>query len=106
MHVFVARETGHGAEALPPSQHSQGRVRVVVSSTDPGVPNWLDTEGRPVGMAVYRYVGAITKPQPTAEVVAVHDIRRALPTTHPSTSPDERRRLLTARSLGAQRRWG
>jgi hypothetical protein len=83
-----------------------GRVRVVVASTDPGVPNWLDTEGQPMGMAVYRYVGAVSKPQPTASVVPVGDVRRAVPASHPSTSPDERRQLLMVRSLGAQRRWG
>ncbi|MEZ5239943.1 MAG: hypothetical protein R2716_13675 [Microthrixaceae bacterium] len=33
-----------------------GMVRLVVAGVDPGVPNWLDTNGRPVGLAVYRYV--------------------------------------------------
>ena len=47
-----------------------GWVRLVIAHTDPGVPNWLDTEARPIGMAVYRYVGARTKPQPTATVGA------------------------------------
>ncbi len=47
-----------------------GKVRLVIAHTDPGVPNWLDTEGRPMGMAVYRYVGARTKPQPTGNADA------------------------------------
>jgi hypothetical protein len=82
-----------------------GRVRLVVAHRDPGVPNWLDTEGRPVGMAVYRYVGAATRPVPTARVVPADELRRHVPTDHPAVDADERRRRLATRSLSAQRRW-
>ncbi len=82
-----------------------GRVRIVVAATDPGVPNWLDTEDRPVGMAVYRYVGATTKPQPTARVATLADLGAALPPTHPRVSPAARRDQLTRRWRAAQRRW-
>lgn len=82
------------------------KVRLVVAHTDPGVPNWLDTEGRPIGLAVYRYVGARSKPQPTATVVGLDALRAALPATHPVVDPPARRRQLAARSLAAQRRWG
>lgn len=85
---------------------ADGRVRVVVSAVDPGVPNWLDTEGRPLGMAVYRYVGARTTPHPTATVVASAQLRSVLPADHPTVSADGRRRLLAERSRAAQRRWG
>ena len=30
--------------------------------TDPGVPNWLDTEGRSVGQIYWRYVHPVEKP--------------------------------------------
>jgi hypothetical protein len=82
-----------------------GTVRLVVAPTDPGVPNWLDTEARPLGMAVYRYVGARTKPQPTATVLAVDELRRALPPSHPVVDPSARRDQLAARARAAQRRW-
>ncbi len=82
-----------------------GKVRVVVSHTDPGVPNWLDTESRPVGMAVYRYVGAATKPEPAARVVPVTDVRAALPEHHPVIDAPARRRQLADRARAAQRRW-
>ena len=52
---------------------ADGRVRIVVAPTDPGAPNWLDTQGKPVGMCVYRYVGARTKPVPAARVVPLTD---------------------------------
>lgn len=83
-----------------------GVVRLVVATTDPGVPNWLDPEGRTVGMAVYRYVGARTRPQPTARVLPLADLRAGLPAGHPVVDADERRRVLAARRLAAQRRWG
>lgn len=83
-----------------------GRVRVVVAATDPGAPNWLDTEGRPMGMAVYRYIGARSKPHPTATVVSQSELRDALPDDHPTIPADQRRHLLSRRSRAAQRRWG
>ena len=82
-----------------------GRVRLVVAHADPGVANWLDPEGRPVGMAVFRYVGARTKPQPTGRVVAFGDIAAALPATHPRVDGAARRVQLADRSRAAQRRW-
>ena len=77
----------------------------MVAHADPGVPNWLDTEAQPIGMAVYRYVGARTKPQPTAQVVALRDVRTLLPTSHPTVDPARRRAQLADRSRAAQRRW-
>ena len=32
-----------------------GRLRVVVAHRDPGLANWLDTTGRPVGLVNYRH---------------------------------------------------
>ncbi len=82
-----------------------GKVRAVVAAVDPGVPNWLDTEGQPLGMAVYRYVGARTKPQPSARVVALADVRGAVPSSHPHVTPPQRRAQLAGRWRAAQRRW-
>jgi hypothetical protein len=84
---------------------TDGRVRIVVAHRDPGAPNWLDTEGKPIGMCVYRYVGAHTKPVPSARVVPLHALRDQLPDGHPVVSADERRAQLAARSRAAQRRW-
>jgi hypothetical protein len=49
-----------------------GVVRVVIAHRDPGVPNWLTTEGRPFGLVFWRYMlpeGPIDTPR--AEVVPV-----------------------------------
>lgn len=53
-----------------------GSVRVVIAHENPGVPNWLDTEGRPFGLVFWRFMmpeGEIDTPQ--AEVVDVAQLR-------------------------------
>ncbi len=84
---------------------ADGKVRLVVARGDPGVANWLDPEDQPVGMVVYRYVGARTKPLPSATVVPLRELRGALPEAHPTIDAPARRHQLAARALAAQRRW-
>ena len=66
------------------------RVRLVVAATDPGGPNWIDTQGRPEGLLVYRYVGTRTRPVPEAALVPVGDVRDHLPADHPVVTPADR----------------
>ncbi len=45
---------------------AEGRFRVVVAHRDPGVPNWLDTEGRGSGVLYWRFLlpeGEIEQPR-------------------------------------------
>ena len=52
-----------------------GTFTVVVAHRDPGVPNWLDTEGRPFGLVFWRFFlpeGPIDVPQ--ARVVPVAEV--------------------------------
>jgi hypothetical protein len=47
-----------------------GSFRMVLAHRDPGVPNWIDTEGRPFGLVFWRFMlpeGEIETPR--AEVV-------------------------------------
>ena len=58
---------------------ADGRFTAVISHTDPGTPNWLDTEGRPFGIAYWRFMlpeGDIDTPQ--AELVPLADVRSRL----------------------------
>lgn len=51
---------------------ADGSVRLVISAQDPGVPNWISTEGRPFGMVFFRFFlpeGDVVKPE--ADVVKV-----------------------------------
>ena len=54
-----------------------GRFTMVLAHDDPGVPNWLDTEGRAFGIVYWRFMlpdGAIETPVGT--VVKLDDVRR------------------------------
>lgn len=74
-----------------------GCVRVVLSARDPGVPNWIDSEGRRRGLLVYRFVWATTNPEPTGQVVKIDKVRALMPEGHPRIDQNERRRRLSAR---------
>ena len=53
-----------------------GSLRIIVAPSDPGHPNWLDTEGRALGLVFWRFMlpeGEIETP--TAEVVSMESLR-------------------------------
>jgi hypothetical protein len=82
-----------------------GRVRIVVAADDPGVPNWIDTEGRPEGMLMYRSIGTRTRPVPETAVVPVADVRAHLPAAHPVVSEAARRTQLAQRRAAVLARY-
>ena len=54
---------------------ADGRFTAVIAHTDPGIANWLDTEGRPFGIVYWRFMlpeGRIETPQ--AEVVPLSEL--------------------------------
>jgi hypothetical protein len=74
-----------------------GFLRIALSARDPGVPNWIDTEGRRRGLFAYRWVWATSGPEPTGEVVKVDAVRELMPEGHPVIDETERRRRLSKR---------
>jgi hypothetical protein len=55
---------------------SDGSYRIVLAASDPGVPNWIDTEGRPSGLVYWRFLmpeGKIETPRAT--VVPLSQLR-------------------------------
>jgi hypothetical protein len=57
---------------------ADGSYRIVIAARDPGLPNWLSTEGRPSGTMFWRFLlpeGDIETPR--TRVVALADLRRA-----------------------------
>ena len=56
-----------------------GRFRAVVAHRDPGVPNWLDTQGYEQGMITFRWISARTDPTPVRDGGAAADGRRPPP---------------------------
>jgi hypothetical protein len=75
--------------------HTQGRLsgdggfRAVVAHRDPGVPNWLDTEGRMDGMITHRWIGGPAAAI-SSRVIPLAEVRDHLPAGTPEVTPAER----------------
>ena len=105
---FESGDLAHAQTSLNDTQahtDGDGLVRAVVCHQDPGTPNWIDTEGRPVGMCIYRWIGASDSPVPEGVVVPLAELRGHLPADHPTVTPDERRNVMAARRRGVHRRF-
>lgn len=85
---------------------ADGRVRMVIAAQDPGVPNWLDTVDNLTGIALWRWYLAERYPLPTVRVVPLERVRDQLPADTPLIGPQERRRIVAARTAAVRRRFG
>ena len=55
---------------------ADGGFRIVIAHRDPGVPNWLDTQGRPTGLVYWRFIFPEEPIQPlAAKVVPVGSLK-------------------------------
>lgn len=103
----IRRQTSlNNKQALP---HADGSYTFVVSATDPGIHNWLDTEGRHEGTIMVRWQDLPAQVAGEGAGVAVKVVRLAdLPTLLPADTPlisaAERARQLALREAGYQRR--
>ena len=109
--------TMHNFEPVDPYAHissrnhrqveisADGRVRFVLSTTDPGVHNWLDIAGRRNGLCTLRWFWphSETRPEPVTTVVAASEVRSFLPADTPTFTPAQRRTEVNARQ--AHLRW-
>jgi hypothetical protein len=84
---------------------SDGKVRVVVSSRDPGVANWLDAAGHSNGAMILRCVRTETAPVPTVRVVPVANVARELPADTATVTPEERARVIAWRRRAVYERF-
>ena len=53
---------------------AEGKVRIVISKTDPGVANWMDTCGRNEGTMCVRWIRAKDHPQPQTRLVKLTEL--------------------------------
>ena len=83
---------------------SDGMLRFVVSGTDPGVPNWLDTMGHKLGVMQLRWTGCAEAPKLTFRLVEADKVRSSLPSDTSFLSREERDAILRERAIGAQLR--
>jgi hypothetical protein len=86
------------------------RCYAVVSHRDPGIQNWLDTEGHPRGLIMMRWQGldaALPEAlQPDAKRVPFSDIRAHLPADVPVFSPAQRANQIRTRRAAVHHRFG
>ncbi len=96
-------ETGDLANRTTSLNHNQlrpdgdGRTRVVVCATDPGTPNWLDTDGHESGLLTMRTLNAETAPTVSGELVRVDQLREVLPADTHWYAAEERREQIRKR---------
>ncbi len=74
-----------------------GRFRLVVAHNDPGVQNWLDTEGRREAFIAFRWVLSATMPTPEALVVPFAEIDQHLPDFVARATPQQRAAQIAVR---------
>jgi hypothetical protein len=79
-------------------------MRVVVSAKDPGVANWLDTTGYPVGAIQGRWTECSAQPVPTVMKVAFKDVRKHLPADTAMVTPAQREAIIRERRAYLQQR--
>jgi len=84
---------------------SDGVFRGVIAHTDPGVPNWLDTDGHARGSLALRYFGADATPMPTLHRLGLADLGSRLPGDTPRVDAAARTRALARRRRAVWRRF-
>jgi len=77
-----------------------GGFRAVVSKYDPGVKNWLDTQGRKQGAIVFRNYRAQRQPVPASKLVKLSEVRDNLPEDTTLFTPEQRKEAVARRREG------
>jgi hypothetical protein len=81
-----------------------GVLRIVVSGTDPGVQNWMDTMGHRFGVLQFRWSGGREAPRVLFSRVLNVTVGDALPKTMARVGAGERIAAIRRRQIGAQLR--
>ena len=83
---------------------ADGVFRAVVSTADPGVPNWLDAGGQTTGIIQSRFLLPSAPPEIRLRTLPLSEVRAALPAATPVVTPAERHEAVLRRVLAVQRR--
>jgi hypothetical protein len=77
MQCFEYRDRRVSLNRRQTALEADGSFRIVVAKRDPGVPNWLDTEGHRKGLIFWRFLLPDDKPaKPACRVVKLADLMR------------------------------
>ena len=82
---------------------ADGVLRAVVSATDPGVQNWLDTTGHEFGVLQCRWMGSAEAPEVSVRVAVTAALDQLSPGM-PRVTAQERAQAIRGRQLGVQLR--
>ena len=94
--------------SLTPSRTAvdgDGRIRLVMAHDDPGVHNWLDTQGFTEGYLSFRNIGTRDFPPIETDVVRRDELAGFLPADTRTVTPAERSAQLHARFDAIRRRY-
>lgn len=81
-----------------------GVLRLVLSTQDPGVPNWLSTAGHRRGLVQGRWMECDTPSLPKAKVVPLSEVRSHLHADTGAVTPEERDQIIRERRTALQQR--
>ncbi len=85
---------------------ADGKVRMVIADSDPGIANWLDAAGRSEGMMFLRWNQAERAPgTPTVTLVPLSELDDHLPEDTRRVTPEQRLEQLDARYRAVARRF-
>lgn len=108
-HWMESFEYAHRQTSMSAAQShlgSDGKYRYVISAVDPGVPNWLDTEGHDKGILFLRYQGSDGFPVgATSKVVPLANVLDEFPGDVPILDAVGRAAQIAARQAHIQRRY-
>lgn len=82
-----------------------GRVRLVMTHADPGVHNWIDTQGFAEGYLTYRNIGGRDLPPIETTVVGRDEVSSHLHPEARRTTPEERAEQMRTRHAAIRRRY-
>jgi hypothetical protein len=85
---------------------SDGKIRLIIAHTDPGIANWLDTQGFPEGNLTYRNLLSQQGTLFETQLVKRADLASALPADTAMVTPPERETERLHRYRAVKRRYG
>jgi hypothetical protein len=84
---------------------SDGKVRLILCQEDPGLHNWMDTQGFARGNVTYRNLMSEAQAVFRTEVVKRSQLTAALPADTARVTPEERLGQMRERFNGIRRRF-
>ena len=82
-----------------------GILRIIVSASDPGLANWLDTGGIPEGTITYRYNGAKSHANPSTRLIRLDELDQYVPANSERSTPAQRSAEIERRRRALSRRF-